>query len=392
MEDAREYIRDAQTAENHGDKAQAIELLKKAADLYQREGKAMRAAQMLRHAQRLGGEESDDLDSSPAIPDAAAAKVYHLPESPPSPPAPAPIADLDGASQKRLVERGPTIAIPALRAWCSFCCRPSDEVGAVIAGPAGAFICRSCLDESNRLLTTQPVATAPPPIESRPVVRDDRRFKLVGQSAARKVVETAMRSEIRLGMIIGPEGTGKTEFLNQLEANGLGVRLQPADLARGVPDGRLFVDSAEQLDCRMQERVLSSLDQPKRQVFLACRGRVPKIKLTLKSASEELPLYGTSALAKAVDGELEAELLERVEIVAVFTDLGIEELLQITRNMITEREKLRLPEKAILALAKSAAKSARAGHELQALIRRIPPGAWSVEKRHGRKERDQIEQ
>ena len=57
MEDARDYIREAQTAEIHGDKAQAIELLKKAADLYQREGKAMRAAQMLRQAQRLGGEE-----------------------------------------------------------------------------------------------------------------------------------------------------------------------------------------------------------------------------------------------------------------------------------------------------------------------------------------------
>jgi hypothetical protein len=56
--------------------------------------------------------------------------------------------------------------------------------------------------------------------------------------------------------------------------------------------------------------------------------------------------------------------------------------------MTAERDKLRLPEKAILALAKSAATSGRAGHELQALIRRIPPGAWSVEKRHARKDRD----
>lgn len=389
MEDAREYIREAQTAEIQGDKAQAIELLRKAADLYQREGKAMRAAQMLRHAQRLGGDETEDLESSPPMPDLAAAKVYHLPDSPASVPAspPAPSADLEGATLRKLVERGPTLALPALRAWCSFCCRPSDEVGAVIAGPAGAFICRSCLDESNRLLTTQ-LVPSPPPLEPKPAAKTDRRFKLVGQGSARKLVETAMRSEIRLGMIIGPEGTGKTEFLNHLEASGLGVRLEPADLLRGFPDGRLFVDSAERLDLRMQERVLSSLDQPKRQVFLACRGRVPKIKLALKSASEELPLYGTSALAKAIDGELGAELLERVEVVAVFKVLGIEELLQITRNMIAEREKLRLPEKAILALAKSAATSGRAGHELQALIRRIPPGAWSVEKRHARKERD----
>jgi hypothetical protein len=389
MEDAREYIRDAQTAEIQGDKAQAIELLIKAADLYQREGKAMRAAQMLRHAQRLGGDEFEDVDSSPPMPDLAAAKVYHLPDSP-APPAPppssAPNGDLEGATLRKMVERGPTLALPALRAWCSFCCRPSDEVGAVIAGPAGAFICRSCLDESERLLTTQQVPS--PPLEPKPAMKSDRRFKLVGQSSARKLIETAMRSEIRLGMIIGPEGTGKTEFLNHLEASGMGVRLEPSDLARGLPDGRLFVDYAERLDLRMQERLLSSLDQPKRQVFLACRGRVPKIKLALKSASEELPLYGTSALAKAIDGDLGAELLERVELVAVFTALGIEELLQITRNMTAERDKLRLPEKAILALAKSAATSGRAGHELQALIRRIPPGAWSVEKRHARKDRD----
>jgi ClpX C4-type zinc finger len=390
MEDAREYIREAQTAEIQGDKAQAIELLRKAADLYQREGKAMRAAQMLRHAQRLGGDEPEDFDSSPPMPDLAPAKVYHLPDAPASPeptPPPTPSADLEGATLRKLVERGPTLALPALRAWCSFCCRPSDEVGAVIAGPAGAFICRSCLDESSRLLTTQP-ARSPPPLQPKPALKTERRFKLVGQSSARKLVETAMRSEIGLGMIIGPEGTGKTEFLNHLEASGLGARLEPDDIARGFPDGRLFVDSAERLDLRMQERVLSALDQPKRQVFLACRGRVPKIKLALKSASEELPLYGTSALAKAIDGELGAELLERVEVVAVFTALGIEELLQITRNMIAEREKLRLPEKAILALAKSAATSGRAGHELHALIRRIPPGAWSVEKRHARKERD----
>src|SRR5712692_5765156 len=154
MEDAREYIREAQTAEIQGDKAQAIELLRKAADLYQREGKAMRAAQMLRHAQRLGGDELEDLDSSPPMPDLAAAKVYHLPDSPASPappPSPAPSADLEGATLRKLVERGPTLAIPALRAWCSFCCRPSDEVGAVIAGPAGAFICRSCQQSPLRL-------------------------------------------------------------------------------------------------------------------------------------------------------------------------------------------------------------------------------------------------
>ncbi|MFN7134008.1 MAG: ClpX C4-type zinc finger protein, partial [Myxococcales bacterium] len=35
--------------------------------------------------------------------------------------------------------------------WCSFCCRPKAEAGPMIAGPAGAFICRGCIAASARL-------------------------------------------------------------------------------------------------------------------------------------------------------------------------------------------------------------------------------------------------
>jgi hypothetical protein len=385
MEDARDYIREAQTAEIHGDKAQAIELLKKAADLYQREGKAMRAAQMLRQAQRLGGEEPHNGEPLPV--DTAPAKVFHLPD--PEPAADG-IENFDESSHRKLADRGPSLALPALRAWCSFCCRPSDEAGPVIAGPTGAYICRSCLDESTRLLSVTPRPTVASAPRSKPASRGDRRFNLVGQSDACRTVETAMRSDIQLGMIIGPEGTGKTEFLSHLEASGLGSRLEPSDLAGTFPEGRVFIDAAERLDRGAQDRILRSLfNEPKRQIFLACRGKAPKVRLTLRSSSVELPLYSTSALAKAVYGRLEGQLLERVEAVSVFSALAVAELAQIARVMIAERSKqLSLSDKAILALAKSAATSGRGGHELQALIRRVPAGGWNLEKGNGRKQRD----
>src|SRR5262249_2020594 len=53
---------------------------------------------------------------------------------------PEPLPGLD----RPLFERTPTLADPALEAWCSFCCRPSREVGALVAGPSQAYVCRGC--------------------------------------------------------------------------------------------------------------------------------------------------------------------------------------------------------------------------------------------------------
>src|SRR5262249_2733810 len=55
-----------------------------------------------------------------------------------------------------LVERTPTLADPALEAWCSFCCRPVREVGPLVAGPAQAFVCRAGVALAARLLGPAP--------------------------------------------------------------------------------------------------------------------------------------------------------------------------------------------------------------------------------------------
>jgi len=46
----------------------------------------------------------------------------------------------------------PVLADPAQAAWCSFCCRPGQEVGSLVAGPAGAYICRGCVERAQALL------------------------------------------------------------------------------------------------------------------------------------------------------------------------------------------------------------------------------------------------
>jgi hypothetical protein len=149
-DDAREYIRAAQAAEISGDKARAVENLRKAATLFRGQGNATRALQMLRHARRLDGESqelADELNRMEWLPDRALDRAAGAEETERA------LAPLDEiAKPKHLIERGPTRADPALQAWCSFCCRPRNEVGDLVAGPAGAFICSTCIEEARRLL------------------------------------------------------------------------------------------------------------------------------------------------------------------------------------------------------------------------------------------------
>ena len=119
--DVREYLRAAQAAEIRGDTVRAIELLRTAAAAYQRAGNHPRAEQMLRHAQRL--------EARPAKPPRSVDPEF--------------------------AERGPTLADLAQAAWCSFCCRPRDEVGPLVAGPAGAFICTACASHASSLLAAR---------------------------------------------------------------------------------------------------------------------------------------------------------------------------------------------------------------------------------------------
>ena len=137
----RELLQSAQAAEREGDLARAGALLEQAARIYESTGHDARAAQMRRHVERLGavaragagGAEEPLVSSGNGERDAAD------PEA------------LPGVDQA-LFERTPTLADPALEAWCSFCCRPSREVGALVAGPSHAYVCRECVELAASLL------------------------------------------------------------------------------------------------------------------------------------------------------------------------------------------------------------------------------------------------
>jgi hypothetical protein len=132
----RELLQSAQAAEREGDLERAGALLGLAARLYEQTGHPARAAQMRRHMERLG------LGTERPVSSALDTEVSDTSSSDPS-----------GAGGPTLVERAPALADPDLDAWCSFCCRPSREVGRLVAGPAQAFICSACTELAASLLS-----------------------------------------------------------------------------------------------------------------------------------------------------------------------------------------------------------------------------------------------
>jgi hypothetical protein len=98
-----------------GDLHLAQELLEQAARTCESGGRTARATQLRRHALRLS-------------------------------------LTLPGEASHPFPERLPVLADAAHKAWCSFCCRPGVEVGNLVAGPVGAFICRACTERALGLL------------------------------------------------------------------------------------------------------------------------------------------------------------------------------------------------------------------------------------------------
>ncbi len=168
----------AQSAEVKGDTVEAVRLLREAAAFYRDRKLVTRAMQMLRHARRLEGHQDpgppldgfaprelmggdDDFDGPTGEVDWSQegddafgfgdelieAGAGHRPS---------PIVEPAPALEKEAFERVLTLADPALDAWCSFCCRPAREVGALTAGPAGAYICVACTTRAGALLGAPP--------------------------------------------------------------------------------------------------------------------------------------------------------------------------------------------------------------------------------------------
>src|SRR4051812_31245262 len=309
-DEVREYIRAAQQAELRGDKPQAVELLKKAAALVRSGGNYQRALQLLRHAERLDGNQSElaeeirRLEWLPDKPFLRAVDAELETEE-----ALAPLRDLE-ASDRHLVDRGPTLSDPDLAAWCSFCCRPRTEVGDLVAGPAGAFICATCLRESARLLNLDtapipllvalptPVLPAPAPAPSpgkgtQAATSPHEAPDLVGQREAAELVQRGIDLGMGWILVVGPEGSGKTAFLRALERRGAGRYLStPAALAEPWGDERLLVDGLDAASRGDAQTLADAMGRVRRAV-IAVRGSTLPAPLLIGSDAGELPVYST---------------------------------------------------------------------------------------------------
>ena len=420
-DDIREYVRAAQEAELRGDHGSAAELLWKAAQLYRSSGKPSRALSMLRQALKLDGGRKDVEDEI--------RRLEWLPEEPMRTALGgdealeeemkkllAPL-ELPGDPDKPLVERGPTLADPSLSAWCSFCCKPKSEVGALVAGPAGAFVCRGCIGESAKLLGAAEAAAMPelpsgtvarvlslvqsdgtesPPSDdaasdsfspslSRPQRSEEEpttdsepppspaSIDLPHQSAAKRDVEQAMAWGRRRILLLGPKGAGKTTVLRALADSHHGLLLTGASTPRSVPsDWVLLIDDPT--------RAGSLWERHGGVVVLAVEGQPVQPAAFLLTEDARVSLPTTRAILDATRGALSIELAEAVDAVvsidggdATAHDALVMSLLRsrgFADEFVTEMSKV------ILDAAKG---TERGAHEIVALVNRIPPGAWRLE-------------
>src|SRR5712664_330823 len=211
--DVREYLRAAQAAEIRGDTASAAEILKAAADAFLKAGNDPRAQQMLRHVARLKGDPAPVEAAQPETASESNPKSGEAREVSPRG------ERRSRAADPEFAQRAPSLADPDAPAWCSFCCRPRGEVGQLVAGPAGAFICAACAGESTSLLggPRRPSLSGPVGSAAASAPSLSRR-----QGEAISSLQAALSEGIRLTLLVGAEGSGKTICLRSLQAQGLG--------------------------------------------------------------------------------------------------------------------------------------------------------------------------
>ncbi|KFE69597.1 ClpX C4-type zinc finger protein [Hyalangium minutum] len=283
------------------------------------------------------------------------------------------------SEERALIERGPTRADPAIDAWCSFCCRPRAEVGELVAGPTGSFICATCVGESSGLLGLEEAA----PGRARPSRRKETQAEvagLVGQQEARELLERALQVGARRVLVVGPVGTGKSAWFRQLERQERGTLMTLETLEQGAGGPVVLVENVDRLSPEAQERLSSFLARhPERTVLMSARGSLGAPKLLLQGAEGSLPVLSTRALSEGVLNSVSVSLLEQIQLAIPLQVPTREEFMEIARQLLGPRAPLlALSDDLLAAIASEAAVSPRAGHELLALLARVPEGSWSL--------------
>lgn len=381
-DDARELLRAAQEAEVHGDRKRAAELLVLAADRYRESGREARAVSALKHALRLDPDRHD---------------------------AQAELAQLEGASPPHeespsrsveLVERRAQRAPPDADAWCSFCCRPSRDVGSLVSGPAGAFVCEGCAKDALSLLSSPGpereagreglVATAQDDHgladvpQAIPGAQSGDLADLPHQTEALQQLVRAVEQGKRRILLLGPSGSGKTALLLAIARRTKVGTMVPALHPEQWPsDGLLLIDGADGLDEAQWAQVTRALDQHPQPVVFALRGRSPEPTYFIITETAREPMPSSQSLVTATGGKLPLGIAEAADFVAALEAPGEDVLRALATHLLQGRVRDDLRAGLAESLAELASGSGRGAHELVALVRRVPPGAQRVDEPAG---------
>jgi hypothetical protein len=143
----------------------------------------------------------------------------------------------------------------------------------------------------------------------------------------------------------------------------------------------LLVEDVERLDADAQAALAAFLARhPERTVLMTARGVLKPSGRVLRSGEARLPLYTTAALGEAVGGAVSVALLEQVQLAVPLQVPTKADLVEMARRALAPRRPaVSVSEEVLTTLAAEALRSPRAGHELRALLARVPSGSWTFE-------------